>query len=91
MIIENIRSGWYSIPIFCYSKGFPVFVNNLYANVANSNVYIEFDLLPWVRLSEMQLLMESWLSMQYLGQREQTQVELERLNLLRIVRNAVNS
>ena len=55
-----------------YSKGFPVFNHNLCANGANYDVFIEVDLLPWLRLSEIQILMKSCLGMQDLGRRAWT-------------------
>ena len=63
---------------FFYGKEFAVFFNNLCANGANNYAYIELALLPWIRISEMQLLMINCISMQDTGQREPTQVELDR-------------
>ena len=45
-----------------YSKGFPVFNHNLCANGANYDVFIELDLLPWLRITEIQILMKSCLA-----------------------------
>ena len=52
-----------------YSKDSPFLTIN---NGANYDVFIELDLLPWLLLSELQILMKSCLCMQDLGRRAQT-------------------
>ena len=47
-----------------YNKWFPGFKYNLSANGENCNVYIDNDLLPWLRFSEKQILWKNFLGKQ---------------------------
>ena len=79
MLILSKKSEWVALhfQFYVYRKSFPVFEQNLCAQVANCNLYTELDFLPQKQPSKTKVLLKNHVGMHNLGRNTYKNVALK--------------